>query len=151
MTEVLIFSYGSNLDEAQMRRRCPTARLAGRARLRGHALTFGGYSLRWGGAVASVRRARGAVVEGLLYELDEEAVRRLDRFEGCPMAYERVLRYPVDDHGRRRRAQVYIQPEAGFEPWHPATEYLAVILRAYKRLGFDRKALGDAAFGGGTR
>lgn len=148
MTEVLVFAYASNLDEAQMLARCPTARVAGRAQLRGHALAFGGYSQRWGGAVASVRRARGAVVEGILYELDEEAVRRLDRFEGCPFAYERVLRYPVDENGRRRRAQVYMQPENGFEPWTPATEYLAVILRAYQRLGFDRAALANAAFGG---
>jgi hypothetical protein len=147
MTTAVIFSYGSNLDEAQMRARCPTARLAGRATLRGHALTFGGYSHRWRGAVASVRRARGASVEGLLYELDDAAVRLLDRFEGHPFAYQRVLRYPVDERGRRRRAQVYVQPEAGFEPWPPATEYLAVILRAYGRLGFDRTVLAEAAFG----
>jgi gamma-glutamylcyclotransferase (GGCT)/AIG2-like uncharacterized protein YtfP len=146
MTERLVFVYGSNLDEAQMRERCPTARREARARLGGHALTFGGFSRRWGGAVASVRRARGAAVEGLLYQLDEEAVCRLDRFEGVPFAYERVLRYPVDEHGRRRRAHVYRQPDDGFEPWSPAPDYLALIARAYRRLGFDRTSLAAAAF-----
>lgn len=148
MTTVLVFAYGSNLDEAQMRTRCPTARREARATLRGHTLTFGGFSHRWNGAVASVRRVRGAEVAGLLYELDADALRLLDRFEGHPFAYERVIRYVVDEHGRRRRAQVYQQPEDGFEPWSPGPAYLAVIARAYRRLGFDRRPLADAAFGG---
>jgi gamma-glutamylcyclotransferase len=149
MTTVLYFAYGSNLDEAQMRARCPGARREGRATLRGHRLTFGGFSHRWNGPVASVRRASGAEVAGLLYAVDDSALRALDRFEGCPFAYERVLRYVVDERGRRRRAQVYLQPEDGFEHWPPRVEYLAVIARAYRALGFDRRALVDAAFGDG--
>jgi gamma-glutamylcyclotransferase len=146
----VIFCYGSNLHETQMRARCPTALRDARATLCGHALAFGGYSARWDGAVATVRRTRGASVEGLLYELDAEALARLDGFEGCPFAYERVVRYVVDENGRRRRAHVYVQPEDGFEPWAPASEYLAVIAIAYRRLGFDRRALARAAFGGAS-
>jgi gamma-glutamylcyclotransferase len=148
MTTVLYFAYGSNLDEAQMRARCPTARLEARATLPGHTLTFGGFSHRWNGAVASVRRARGAEVAGVLYALDAEALGLLDRYEGYPFAYERVLRIVVDEHGRRRRAQVYQQPEDGFEAWPPNPEYLALIAGAYRRLGFDRGPLADAALGG---
>ena len=146
----VVFAFGSNLYEPQMCARCPTARRDARATLSGHVLAFGGFSARWGGAVATVRRARGARVEGLLYELDAEALARLDGFEGCPFAYERVVRYVADEHGRRRRAQVYVQPEDGFEPWAPANEYLAVIAIAYRRLGFDRRALARAAFGGAS-
>jgi len=69
MTRVLYFAYGSNLDDAQMRERCANARVLGRATLPNYALVFGGFSHRWGGAVASVVRAKGACVEGLLYEL----------------------------------------------------------------------------------
>ena len=141
---IAYFAYGSNLDEAQMRSRCPSAVPAGRATLRGHALTFGGYSHRWRGPVASVLRKRGAAVEGLLYTLDADALDRLDRFEGHPFAYERVVRYVTDEHGRKRRVQVYVQPEDGFVAWHPDNEYLAVIAHAYRRLGFDRSALLDA-------
>lgn len=148
MKTVLYFAYGSNLDEAQMRARCPSAERAGRATLRGHALTFGGFSHRWNGAVASVRRKRGAEVEGLLYALDGDALDALDRFEGHPFAYERVIRYVVDEDGRRRRVQVYLQPDEGFVPWQPANEYIALIARAYRRLGFDRQRLAAAIFGG---
>ena len=52
------FAFGSNLDQEQMRARCPSAKLLGPAVLPGHALAFAGYSHRWGGAVAT---AGGAV------------------------------------------------------------------------------------------
>ena len=54
MNPVLYFAYGSNLDDAQMRDRCADARVVGRATLPNYALVFGGFSHRWGGAVASV-------------------------------------------------------------------------------------------------
>ena len=77
MNPVLYFAYGSNLDDAQMRERCANARVVGRATLPNYALVFGGFSHRWGGAVASVVRAKGACVEGLLY--DPEDPRGIDQ------------------------------------------------------------------------
>ncbi len=142
---VLYFAYGSNLDEAQMRERCPSAERGPRAVLRGYALTFGGFSHRWGGAVASIVRAPGASVHGLLYRIDALDIAKLDRFEGHPFAYERVERIVIDEDGRRRRTHLYLQPEEGFEPWEPAPDYYAVLRRAYARLGFDRRRLAAAA------
>lgn len=139
------FAYGSNLDETQMRARCASARPIGRAVLPNHALVFGGFSHRWGGAVASVLRAPGASVEGLLYRLEPHDVHALDRFEGCPIAYRRVERIVRDTEGRRRRVMTYLQPEEGFEPWVPAEGYFRVIWRAYARLGFSIPALVAAA------
>ena len=150
MGPVLYFAYGSNLDDQQMRARFPSAVVVGAAVLPNHALAFGGFSHRWGGAVASVVRARGARVEGLLYTLDDAEVANLDRFEGHPFAYERVARFVVVDGARRRRAQTYLQPEETFEPWAPQPEYLAVIASAYRRLGFDRGRLALAAGLGGA-
>lgn len=150
MGDMLYFAYGSNLDEGQMRARCPSAVVVGAAVLPNHELAFGGFSHRWGGAVASVVRARGARVEGLLYALDDGEVAHLDRFEGHPFAYERVARFVVVDGGRRRRVQTYLQPEDTFERWSPPLEYLAVIAGAYRRLGFDRARLALAAGLGGA-
>jgi len=67
MGQVLYFAYGSNLDDEQMRSRCASAQPVARAVLPNYALAFGGFSHRWDGAVASVVRARGARVEGLIY------------------------------------------------------------------------------------
>jgi gamma-glutamylcyclotransferase (GGCT)/AIG2-like uncharacterized protein YtfP len=144
MATTTYFAFGSNLDQRQMRARCPSAALVGPATLPRHSLAFGGFSRRWGGGVASVVRDRRGCVEGVLYTLSLEDLTRLDAFEGHPFYYERVTRYVVDEHGRRRRAQVYVLDPIVARPFPPSVEYLHVIARAYRRFGFDRRALSRA-------
>jgi gamma-glutamylcyclotransferase len=144
MRQVIVFAYGSNLDDRQMRSRCASARVEARAVLPSHALTFGGFSRRWGGAVASLLPQRGAGVEGLLYRIIAPDLRELDRHEGCPFAYERSVMVVKDERGRRRRAHVYIQPEDTFEPRLPQLAYFRVLLNAYGRWGFDVERLAAA-------
>ncbi|HEU4406820.1 MAG TPA: gamma-glutamylcyclotransferase family protein [Polyangiaceae bacterium] len=145
---MLVFAFGSNLDGAQMRARCPSARAVGRARLEGHALAFGGFSARWGGAVASVVRRRGQAVEGLLYALSKADLRALDGFEGTPWVYERVARLVTTEGGTRRRAFVYVLRALGPAPRRPAPRYLAAVRLAYARLRLDPGPLVRAAGGG---
>ena len=137
MKTVLYFAYGSNLDEAQMAERCPSARARGRATLRHHVLVFGGFSQRWGGAVASIKRERGAHVDGLLYRISRRDLSGLDRSEGHPFVYRRVRRKVRDERGRWRKVWTYRQPDDGFEPWLPAPEYFRLIVCAYRRLDLD--------------
>ena len=145
-TRLTVFAYGSNLDEQQMRQRCPEAVVLGRARLPNHAMVFGGYSARWDGPVASLGRLDGAELQGLLYGLTEADLARLDASEGVPFAYGRVTKLVVDEHGRRRRAQVYLL--AGeVELGEPGRRYYGVIRSAYARLGFDDALLRRAAEG----
>jgi gamma-glutamylcyclotransferase (GGCT)/AIG2-like uncharacterized protein YtfP len=144
MKKVIVFAYGSNLNRKQMRSRCASAQVEARAVLPNHALAFGGFSHRWGGAVASVIPEPGARVEGLLYGIQPAELAVLDRYEGSPFAYERLTKLVTDEHGRRRRAQVYVQPADTFEPWLPQLGYFRVLLRAYGRLGFDVEPLATA-------
>lgn len=137
MERVMYFAYGSNLDARQMRSRCASAEAEARAVLPNHALAFGGFSRRWGGGVATVVRTRGERVEGLLYRLPQIELVDLDRYEGCPHAYQRRSFAVTDEHGHRWRAQLYLQPDERFVPWLPQPCYLRVLRRAYKRLGFD--------------
>jgi gamma-glutamylcyclotransferase (GGCT)/AIG2-like uncharacterized protein YtfP len=141
MTHVTIFAFGSNLDRAQMRARCPSAAAIARATLPHHGLLFAGFSSRWGGAVASVVRDRRRSVPGVLYVVSREDLVRLDRFEGVPYCYDRVTRVVVDEDDRRRRVQLYALCPGWAEPGLPSASYLGVILKAYRRLGFDRRAL----------
>jgi gamma-glutamylcyclotransferase len=141
MGPVLYFAYGSNLNRRQMRKRCASARVEARAVLPNHALAFGGFSHRWGGAVATVLPVRGAHVEGLLYSLDPSELRSLDRHEGHPFVYKRVAMFVKDPRGRRRCAQVYVQAAVPFAEAAPAPCYARVIRRAYRRLGFDAASL----------
>jgi gamma-glutamylcyclotransferase (GGCT)/AIG2-like uncharacterized protein YtfP len=135
MRTLLYFAYGSNLDEGQMRARCPRAKALGRAALPNHALTFGGFSHKWRGAVASIRRAPGEQVHGVLYRLPSEELAALDRFEGHPHSYVRESRFVITKDSRRL-ATVYVQPEETFEPWAPQPKYFAVLAREYARRGF---------------
>jgi cation transport regulator ChaC len=145
MGQLLYFAYGSNLDTQQMRARCASARIDARAVVRNHALVFGGFSARWGGPVATLVPARGAEVEGLLYVLQPADLRSLDRHEGHPFIYARVKRFVTDEHGRRRRVEVYVQPQISVGPWGPPPRYVRVLRRAYKRLGFDASRLAAAS------
>ena len=147
MNRTLYFAYGSNLDPAQMRRRCPTSAPAGPAALDGWRLAFGGHSRTWGGPVATLVEDPDEWVDGLLYALAPDELAVLDRCEGHPLCYQRRLLLVMDDSNRRRRAHVYVLPVAEEAP--PAPEYLGVLRRAYRRLGFDNEPL--AAAGGGVR
>jgi len=144
MERVMYFAYGSNLDTRQMRSRCPSAEAEARAVLPNYALAFAGFSRRWGGAVATVVRIPGEQVTGLLYRLLPDELLDLDRHEGCPLAYRRRLMLVTDEHGRRRRAQLYQQPNERLVPWAPQSDYLRVLRRAYRRLGFDVGQLASA-------
>jgi gamma-glutamylcyclotransferase (GGCT)/AIG2-like uncharacterized protein YtfP len=142
---MLYFAYGSNLDESQMAQRCPGARPVGPARLKGHALCFAGFSFGWNGAVASIARRSGWETQGLLYSVTAEHIASLDRFEGYPYVYERARKIVQLPCGRRAFAHVYIHREQ--MRFVPGVEYLGVIRRAYKRLGFKLRPLQIAAMG----
>lgn len=141
---MLYFAFGSNLDLDQMLARCPSAVMGPCAVLFDHALVFAGHSSRWGGGVATVVRAERRRVQGLIYSVSSEDMASLDRIEGVPYAYSRVERIVVDEHCRRRRVHLYIQPEDGMERRLPGLEYFDVILRAYREHGLDRRQLAAA-------
>jgi gamma-glutamylcyclotransferase len=144
-TDFLYFAYGSNLDLAQIKARCPSARLVGAARLRGYALAFGGWSCRWGGSVATVLRAKGSAVPGQLFKLRFPCLRALDRFEGHPFAYERTAVVVRDSEGKQHKAFTYIQPADTFESWPPSAKYFTHIFEAYRHHQMDTDTLVRAA------
>ena len=69
------FAYGSNMDGAALRSRCPNARTIGVARLARHRFDL------MGNGYATVRRAAGAGVHGVLYELAASDIAPLDLYE----------------------------------------------------------------------
>jgi gamma-glutamylcyclotransferase len=84
--ESLYFAYGSNLQLAQMRKRCPESRYLGVAYLRGYKFQINqrGY--------ANVVPSQDDVVAGLCYLLSAEDERRLDVNEGVAFgAYQKEI------------------------------------------------------------
>lgn len=131
-----IFSYGSNLNPAQWSRRCPSAALLGVGELRGHRLTFTGASGGWGGAVATVKPAKGESVPGAVYELrDPDDVRRLDAAEGFPYCYGcKKATVHLRTGGRPKAVEVWVYVKVDRAEGWPSNSYAQTIadgLRAH--------------------
>jgi gamma-glutamylcyclotransferase (GGCT)/AIG2-like uncharacterized protein YtfP len=118
----LYFAYGSNLDAAAMRARCPASRPLGIARLMGYRffLMSTGY--------ASVTRDPTRIVYGLLWDLAQRDVAALDRYEGVAdgLYVKRLL--PVVAAVGSRRALVYVGRSTMPGAAHPG--YMEAILLA---------------------
>lgn len=124
----MYFAYGSNIDRAQMMRRCPASGCAGEAWLDGWRLVFAGWSVTRRGPVATLVQDPAASTPGLLFRMHLKDSRTLDRCEGA--AYRRH-RVHVDAGGRRRRAFTYIM---GDQPLGvPPIAYVGQIVAASLR------------------
>ena len=83
---IFYFAYGSNLDSTQLRERLGMARVVQAARLPGFTLQCNKVG-RDGTAKANIEARTDDLVWGLVWELDDDALRRLDRFE---QGYDRL-------------------------------------------------------------
>lgn len=131
------FAYGSNMDEAQMRERCPVSTIVEAASLEGYALAFTIYSpKRKCGCADIVPRADGRVF-GVLYALPPDDVARLDAAEGVDGGhYRRVSVLVTGLSGTRFRAEAYEVVRKREDCPPPSTDYMGLLLRAAERFAF---------------
>lgn len=80
--DIYYFAYGSNMCEAEVAKSEGKFRTIGAARLDDHRLAFTRRSRTWQAGVADVVRSKGLSVWGVLYAIDETALRSLDVREG---------------------------------------------------------------------
>lgn len=123
----LYFAYGSNMDEAAMRTRCPRAKALGRARLARHRF------LLMGNGWASVRRDPRSEVHGILFDLALSDVGPLDRYEGVADGlYTKAVQPVFRDAGGPVRALVYFgaDPSEGGRPPQGYMEGIVAAARA---------------------
>jgi len=120
---VYYFAYGSNLNKKQMMERCPDSKPVFTATLPNYKLVFAGWSRQWRGGVASIKSFRGDRVRGAIYEVSEQCLRQLDRYES---SYNRFKVTVLGEDSEPIEAITYIK--AGqLEETSPSKEYLAVI------------------------
>jgi gamma-glutamylcyclotransferase (GGCT)/AIG2-like uncharacterized protein YtfP len=132
---MLYFTYGSNLDPTQMRLRCPQARYVNKARLDGYRLCFPRWSKIRASAVVGLEPAAGETVWGVLYEIGDGDLARLDEREG----YDKRRAVAANSHnratvavtlpdGKVREAETYVatpSPDAGL----PSAEYIDYLMQ----------------------
>jgi len=98
----LYFAYGSNMDQAAMRQRCPGSKPVGIARLMRHRFMI------FDEGYATVVRDPQRVVWGMVWNLALADVPALDRYESLSTGlYTKVVQPVVTEQGPRR-AVVYI-------------------------------------------
>jgi gamma-glutamylcyclotransferase len=102
----LLFAYGSNMAGSEMEAWCPEHRLLGPARLDGFRIELRRRSIRWQGGAADIVPAGGECVWGVLYEVADGELDRLDQKEGEGFAYRR-RQVDVEHRGERRAAVAY--------------------------------------------
>ncbi|MCX8182535.1 MAG: gamma-glutamylcyclotransferase [Candidatus Methanomethyliaceae archaeon] len=135
--KVLYFAYGSNMDPERMEKRIGEFYSIEGAILRGYRLAFNKKAQgKPGEGYANIVRDDSRAVEGVLYEIDEEKLKKLDKFEGVPYHYRRceITVECKDDRGKMRtcKAIAYIANENMVDKGDrlkPTREYLGHLLK----------------------
>ena len=137
--EILYIAYGSNLNLSQMEQRCPTARVIGALEIKDYELVFRGsrYS-----AVGTIEPCEGSNVPILLWGIQPEDEKSLDRYEGYPNFYEKE-NMEIVLNGRTVSAMVYVMTH-GHELGIPSERYKRSIEDGYMDAGFDTDILQNA-------
>ena len=138
-------AYGSNLNVRQMKLRCPTARVVGTAEIKDYELFFKGSQT---GSYLTIEPKKGGIVPVAVWEVQEQDVRLLDRYEGWPRFYykkDMEIRYKGIRTGRHRTvtAFVYIMHEDR-EIGIPSNRYISTCIEGYNDFGFNLNILFDA-------
>ena len=115
MKEKLYIAYGSNLDQRQMARRCPTAEVVCSGMLYGHVL---------------------------VWKIKPSDERALDLYEGFPHLYRKENLSVTMDGGERDIMAYVMTGEREYGV--PARSYYETIARGYADAGFDIGVLNEA-------
>jgi len=129
----LYAAYGSNMDPAQMKQRCPSSPAAGSGWLEGWRLTFGAEDFGWEGSLATIAEAPGDHVYVTLYDVTPHDERTLDQWEGADTGLYRKVRVRVATLEGDQLAWVYVLD--GFEGGLPSARYLGVLADAAEKAG----------------
>ncbi len=125
------FAYASNLNKKQMRERCPDSKPRLVATLPHHKLVFAGWSRKWRGGSATIKRFSGERVFGAIYEVSEQCLRRLDKYEE---GYDRFKVTVFGEVGEPIEVVTYAK-SGQLEETPPSKEYLSIIQQGYRDWG----------------
>lgn len=125
------FAYACNLNRKQMLERCPGSKPGLTAALPNYKLVFVGWSRQWRGGVASIKPFRGERVSGGIYDVTEECLRRLDKYE---VGYNRIKVMVFNEVNEPIEAITYIKSVQS-EETRPSKEYAATIQQGYRDWG----------------
>ena len=131
----LYFAYGTNMDRAGMRLRCPTARALGTGMLEGWRL----FVMRDG--YVSIAPQAGACVHGVLWRLGPRDLAALDAYEAIDAGLYRREVLQVLHEGRHTPAEVYVGGDNA--EGRPRPGHLPLVIAAAQSWGFPADYLDE--------
>lgn len=129
----LYAAYGSNMDPAQMRVRCPHSPLYGTGWVEGWRLTFGGEDVGWEGSLATLVEDTSSRVFVALYDLTPIDEAALDEWEGAGIGLYRKIRLRVQTLDGDTLAWLYVLD--AYEGGVPSARYLGILADAAEAAG----------------
>lgn len=131
------FAYGSNLSTAFIREYCPSAQFVMRAQLPNFNVQFPFHSEEYGGGISSIIEAPGEMVNGVIYEIDEDDLVALDILESVPQGlYRRDTFQVFGEDGEWHLADLYrVSNPSG--PYTPSKQYVGYMVAGAREHRLD--------------
>jgi len=143
------FAYGSNLNQEDLDKWCKNKGYCPikfsswkRAKLKDYALVFNVYSKSRRCGVANIERKEGEVVEGVLFIITEEDLKKLDKKEGHPKKYQRHTISVRTEEGKEVNNVItyWVPKEKTTQDFiKPSKEYLNIIIKGAKRYELSKE------------
>lgn len=129
----LYAAYGTNMDTGQMKFRCPHSPLVGTGWLVGWRIAFGGESIGWEGALATVVEEPLGQVYVVLYDVPPEDEAHLDEWDGANMGLYDKIHVRVQTLEGEQLVWTYVLND--YEGGLPSASYLAAMADAAEKAG----------------
>ena len=131
------FAYGSNLSSRFIRDYTPSATFVMKADLPNYKVEFRHYSKDLGGGISSIIETPGALVRGVIYEVEALELAALDTLESVPEGiYRRDTYCVMGEDSRWHRADLYrVSTPTG--PYTPSNAYVDFMIEGAREHGLD--------------
>lgn len=136
----IYFAYGSNLNTAQMKTRCPDSKIIGAGTLAGYRLLFRSHSGKE--SPLTIEKAKKSFVPIGVYELSENDLKKLDGYEGVSAGAYRREELEIPMNGAKIKGLIYIMNKGVPKP--PSNAYYNRVKQGYADFNFDLNILKSA-------
>ena len=133
---IYYFAYGSNMDETQMKNRCPRRPARRKAELCNYTLAFTIYSPERKCGCADIVPNPTRSVWGLLYPVTPKDLEALDAYEGTPVHYRRISVAVVSESETKKTAETYEIVSKAITFQKPSRDYLEKLTSAAEKFSF---------------
>ncbi len=124
------FAFGSNMDKQQMEKRTQESSKRQKGLMTDWELVFNKINNKQKSTgFANIVPESGSIVEGIIYEVSEDAIRILDDYEGVPKAYHKKIMLVENNNKEFVDCLVYIANHSRTDnSLKPTKEYLDHLL-----------------------